>query len=136
MPTGLDTNILIYALAGQDEEKRRVAEGILRDAIENPQEYIISAQALAETIYVVARKAPELLEEARRLVDLLSATLKVASYTTVEVLLASQGPARHFWDRLLAYTYLRHGADKIITEDEKPYKNIIQATNPFREPQE
>ena len=37
MLRGLDTNILVYALAARDEEKRRIAANILREAAKNPQ---------------------------------------------------------------------------------------------------
>ena len=90
MPRGLDTNILVYALIAQDENKRRVAEKILSDAIERPYDYLVSTQVLAETIYVVSRKVPEVLEEAIRLIRLLSITFRVVHYTHLEVLQASK----------------------------------------------
>ncbi|MEB3861613.1 MAG: PIN domain-containing protein [Desulfurococcales archaeon] len=131
---GLDTNILVYALAGE-EEKRRTAEEILRDVIEDPGSYRIAAQVLAEMVYVISRKAPEVLEEAISMANLLSRVLEVLSYTHTEVLQAAGSPARYFWDRLLAYTYRNNGVDVILSEDEKPYKEIIRVENPFKKAQ-
>ena len=132
MVKGLDTIILVYALAGQDEAKSIRAGEVLKSVIEDPENYLVSSQVLAKTIYVVKRKAPELLEEAVRLVQLLSVTVRAVGYGFVEVLQASGSPARYFWDRLLAYTYANNGAEAIITEDEKPYKGIIKTINPFK----
>ena len=123
---GLDTSVLVYALAGQDEHKSSRAADILRSVIEEPENYMISSQVLVETLYVVKRKAPELLEEAVRLVQLLAQTIKVVYYTHAEVLQASASPKRYFWDGLLAYTYLNNGAEAIISEDEKPYKGYTE----------
>ena len=95
---------------------------------------MISSQVLAETLYVMKRKTPELLQETVRLIHLLAQTIKVVSYTHTEVLQASTSPKRYFWDRLLAYTYLNNGVEVIITEDEKPYKDILKVENPFKEP--
>ena len=128
---GLDTNILVYALAGE-EEKRRTAEEILREVIENPGSYRVSAQVLAELIYVISRKAPEVLEEAVSMAKLLSRSLEVVSYTHVQVLQTAGSPVRYFWDRLLAYTYKNNGVEVIVSEDEKPYKDIIRVENPFK----
>ena len=47
---GQDTNILVYALAAQDEEKRRIAANILGGAVEDPNDYAVFVQVLAETI--------------------------------------------------------------------------------------
>ena len=134
MVKGLDTNILVYALAGE-EEKRGTAEEILRGVIEDPGGYRIAAQVLAELIYVISRKAPEVLEEAVNLAKLLSRSLEVVSYTYIEVLQALGSPARYFWDRLLAYTYRNNGVEVIVSEDEKPYKGIIGVENPFKKAQ-
>ena len=81
---------------------------------------------------MISRKAPEVLEETIRLIQLLTRTLRVVHYTHLEVLQASSSPPRHFWDRLLAYTYLNNGAEEIVTEDEKPYKGVLRTLNPFK----
>ena len=70
-------------------------------------------------------------EEAVRLVELLSRTLKVANYAPSEILQASSTPLRYYWDRLLAYTYRNNGVEEIVTEDEKPCRGILRVTNPF-----
>ena len=66
---------------------------------------------------------------------LLSRSLEVVSYTHTEVLQAAGSPARYFWDRLLAYTYRNNGVEAILSEDEKPYKDIIKVENPFKKTQ-
>ena len=68
-------------------------------------------------------------EEAIRLVELLSRTLKVVNYTPSEILQASNAPPRYYWDRILAYTYRSNGVEEIMTEDEKPYRGILKVTN-------
>ena len=132
MPIGLDTNLIVYAITFQDEEKQRIAEEILREALEEPQKYAASVQVLAETVSVISRKAPALLPEALRLVKLISKILSILYYTPTEIEQASNGPPREFWDRLLAYTYKNNGVEEIITEDEKPYEGLINTVNPFR----
>ncbi|BAA80588.1 hypothetical protein APE_1588 [Aeropyrum pernix K1] len=132
MPAGLDTNILIYAMDNKAGEKHEKAVEVIEQALKHPTEYIVSSQVLAETIYAVKRKYPAATPLAQTLAYTLTRTLRVVHYTHLEVLQASQSPPRYFWDRLLAYTYLNNGADRIITEDEKPYRGILKTIDPFR----
>jgi len=135
MLTGLDTNILIYAIDNKAGGKHEKAVEVIEQALKHPAEYIISSQVLAETIYVVKRKYPAATPLAQTLAYTFTRILRVVHYTHLEVLQASQSPPRYFWDRLLAYTYLNNGADTIITEDERPYKGILKTINPFKQPQ-
>ena len=134
MRRGLDTNILIYALDSEAGEKHNIAVGIVEDMLKNPEDYTVAAQVLAETLYVVKRKrVGEHL--ATRLVLAIVQRVPIVSYTSVEVLQSLNSPARHFWDRLLAYTYRNNGVEVIVSEDEKPYKEIIRVENPFKKAQ-
>ncbi len=134
MRRGLDTNILVYALDSEAGEKHDIAVEIVEHMLRNPKDYIVAAQVLAETLYVVKRKrAGEHL--ATRLILTIAQRVPIISYTSVEVLQSLNSPARHFWDRLLAYTYRNNGVEAILSEDEKPYKDIIKVENPFKKTQ-
>ncbi len=124
MLTGIDTNILIYAIDNKAGEKHEKAVEVIEQVLKHPREYIISSQVLAETIYVVKRKYPAATPLAQTLAYTLTRILRVVHYTHLEVLQASQSPLRYLWDRLLAYTYLNNGFGIHLSEDEKPYKGV------------
>ena len=132
MLAGLDTNVLVYVLDSGAGWKHEKAVAIIEHVVKQPKSYIVSSQVLAETLYVVKRKYPPALPLAQALVYMITRRVPTVYYTNLEVLQASQSPPRYFWDRLLAYTYLNNGADTIITEDEKPYKGLINVENPFK----
>jgi len=132
MRIGLDTNVLVYAIDTEAREKHRSAVRIVRDVFSSPEKYLVSSQVLAELLYVAKRKR-QAVPLATKLVVALIQSVRVISYGPLEVVQALTTPRRYFWDRLLAYTYLNHGAAAVITEDEKPYKGITDTINPFKE---
>ena len=132
MRTGLDTNVLIYALDNSDQQKHQKALEILKDVFTHPGNYTIATQVMAETIYVVKRKYPEATDVAVKMIRLLAElpALKMLTYGPEDVLNASQHNA--FWDAILAYTYVKAGVSTILTENTEDYKDLlINAKNPF-----
>lgn len=131
----LDTNILIYAAAGRDEnpEKFEVAARLVQN-----ERFGLSGQVLAE-FYVIARTKPAVplsFEEACRWVDLLSA-FPVAS---VDELLVRQGIAYadrfkvSYWDGAIIAAAERLQAPILYTEDlnHNQVYGSVRVINPFR----
>ena len=44
----IDTNVLVYIADKHDVDKREIAKKVVSDAMRSPEEYLLSAQALAE----------------------------------------------------------------------------------------
>ena len=123
MRRGLDTNILVYMIDSTDEEKHEKALALLEDILRNPSGYAVTAQVVAEFLYVVKRRLPEALGDALFLIERLRAKgLVLGSYTVEEVLRAARQPSGRFWDALIAYTYLSHGVKVILTENVEDFK--------------
>ena len=82
MRKGLDTNIIVYALDNSDRERHRKAVQIVEDLFENPANYAVAVQILAESVYVVKRKYPPAIETLLRLIDLISSVqgVKIVRY--------------------------------------------------------
>ena len=134
MIRGVDTNVLIYALDSGAGWKHERAVEVVEKILKSPENYRISAQVLAETLYVAKRKNPSATPLAQLLILSLSKRVPIVYYTHAEVLQASGSPKRYFWDRLLAYTYLNNGVEVIVTEDGRPYRGVLRVENPFKEP--
>lgn len=134
MRKGLDTSVLVYMIDNTDAEKHEKALALLEDMLRNPGGYALTAQVIAELLYVVKRKLPDALEDALFLAERLRAKgIILGSYTIEEVLRAARHPQGRFWDALIAYTYLSHGVNVILTENIDDFKGLIKAVNPFKE---
>ena len=106
---------------------------LLEDILRNPNKYAVTAQVVAEFLYVVKKKLPAALDDALLLAERLRVKgIIIGPYTIKEVLQATKHPAKRFWDALIAYTYLSHGVEIILTENIEDFKNIINAINPFK----
>ncbi len=131
--TGIDTNILVYAIDSADERKHKIAVEILEDLHENPERYSVALQVIAELIYVTQRKYPEMFDLAVKLALILLKHPKVDrpkySEDIIGIAISAKG---NFWDAVLAYTYLASGVKKILTENVEDFANLpIEAENPF-----
>ena len=136
MRKGLDTSVLVYMIDSSDLEKHEKALTLLEDMLRNPGGYALTAQVVAELLYVVKRKLPDALGDALFLAERLRAKgLILGSYTIEEVLRAARHPPGRFWDALIAYTYLSHGVKLILTENVGDFKGLIKAVNPFEDDQ-
>ena len=52
-----DTNVLVYAASSQDERKRQIALGVLRHALEENHDGVISLQILQEFTNVMLKRS-------------------------------------------------------------------------------
>ncbi len=133
MLIGLDTNILVHATVIQSRVKHEKAKRFLEELVASGK-YLISLQVIGEYYYTILRIAPSLKDEALQLIEILAEPQHLAHYnlqTLNEALRLTTSP-RNFWDTLLALTYLGKGADAIATENEKDFKGMIRAVNPFK----
>lgn len=99
--TGVDTNILFYAIDNSDEKKHRISVKIIEDILRNPEQYKISLQAIAELNYAVARKNKNAAKLASKLSEaLLGFSAMIIHYSEKELRLAIQ--ENNLFDALLA----------------------------------
>ena len=130
--TGIDTNILFYAIDNSDEKKHRISLRIIEDILRNSEQYKISLQAIAELNYAVARKN----KNAAKLASELSETLlahsgMIVHYTEKELRLAIN--ESKLFDALLTYTYVTSGCHEIYSENLKDMPKVkgVKFINPF-----
>ena len=95
MRRGLDTNVLVYALDSEAGRKHDIAVKIVEHMLHNPNEYAVSAQVLAEMIYVVKRKRVGE-DLATRLTIAVIDRVPLLTYTGTEIIQALQAPRRYF----------------------------------------
>jgi len=132
----LDTNILIYAAAGKNDDpsKFRVAEKLVMDGY-----FGLSGQVLAEFYVNVLTKpkVPLTLSEAEQWVDLLSA-FPVAAVDDVLVrqgIIYSRQFRISYWDAAIVAAAERLGTPILYTEDlnHDQLYGTVRVRNPFRE---
>ena len=132
----LDTNILIYAAAGKNDDpgKFQVAEKLVMDGY-----FGLSGQVLAEFYVNVLTKpkVPLTLSEAEQWVDLLSA-FPVAAVDDVLVrqgIIYSRQFRISYWDAAIVAAAERLGAPILYTEDlnHDQLYGTVRVRNPFRE---
>ncbi|MBI2597750.1 MAG: PIN domain-containing protein [Candidatus Diapherotrites archaeon] len=132
----IDTNILVYAL-DKDSEKHEKAKETIKNQCEKGSA-IVSAQNLAEFVFVVTEKKKKLsAEQANQFVFDLSDNSAVLSYSTSEIIRASQLKFEYktnFFDSLIVATMEKAGVFTIITENEKDFVKInwLKVINPFK----
>ena len=131
----VDTNVLVYLADRHDAGKREIAKGIIVDAMRNPEEYILGAQALAEFSNVCLRKFKMDADTVRDYLGFLSG-LRIAPYTLKNVERALEVKTKYqlqFFDSLLLATAEANGCDTFLSEDlnsGQVYCGMI-AVNPF-----
>jgi predicted nucleic acid-binding protein len=132
----LDTNVLVYAYDSTNPAKRRVARGLLEEAVKGM--HVISTQVLAEFAAamlhrVTPRADPKLLAEA---LDVLAPVrLIVADGEVVRRAIAARTSyGLHFYDSMIVAAAERAGCDRLLSEDFNSGQSYfgITAENPFR----
>lgn len=133
MLIGLDTNILVHATVIEDKNKHEKAKELIEKLVEN-RKYLVSLQVVAEYYYTIIRIAPQLMEEARELVEILATPQNTVHYdlSIINEALEKSGSPRRFWDALIALTYTRAGAEAVATENEEDFKHLAKTINPFK----
>ena len=134
----LDTNVFIYQLDSSDARKHKIAERLVRDALQN-ERACISYQVVQECLNTILRKAVVALDaQGTRayLEAVLLPLMKVgASAALYERALDIQSRWRFgFYDSLIVASALVAGCDTLLTEDLQHGQVIetLTISNPFK----
>jgi predicted nucleic acid-binding protein len=134
----LDTNVFVYQLDASDARKHKIAEALVRQALER-ESACISFQVVQECLNTAVRKAEVALDasQARAYLDaVLLPLMKVgASAALYQRALDLQGRWRFgFYDSLIVAAALSAGCTRLLTEDLQHGQRIETLTveNPFR----
>ena len=129
----VDTNIVVYALSGQDSAKQAVAQRLLAErGAARPS---LSTQVLAETYSVLTRKLRWAPDDALAAVTLLK-QLRVVALTPETQLDALRLTVEHRlsgWDAMVVQAALQAGCDTLFSEDLQPGRRFgsLEVVNPF-----
>ncbi|MFY7856626.1 MAG: PIN domain-containing protein [Rubrivivax sp.] len=129
----VDTNVVVYALSGQDPAKQAVAQRLLAErGAARPS---LSTQVLAETCSVLTRKLRWAPDDALAAVTLLK-QLRVVALTPETQLDALRLAVEHRlsgWDAMVVQAALQAGCDTLFSEDLQPGRRFgsLEVVNPF-----
>ena len=129
----VDTNVVVYALSGQDPAKQAVAQRLLAErGAARPS---LSTQVLAETYSVLTRKLRWAPDDALAAVTLLK-QLRVVALTPETQLDALRLAVEHRlsgWDAMVVQAALQAGCDTLFSEDLQPGRRFgsLEVVNPF-----
>lgn len=133
----VDTNILVYAFAGNDAARSPVAHALLRDLME-AKTLCTSTQVLQELFVVLTRKTRNSMtaEQALRYLDRVARfPVFTLDYSVVrQAAELCQSAKLSFWDALLVVAAARSRARYLYTEDLQHGQKIlgVEIVNPFR----
>jgi len=136
-PGFVDTNVLVYALAADDDTRSPVAQDLLRKLMKS-RALRLSTQVLQELFVTLTRKVrePQAPAQALRYLDqLASFPVIVPDYPAVrDAAELSVGAKLSFWDALVAVSAARAGARFLYSEDFNDGQTIlgVEVVNPFR----
>lgn len=119
---GIDTNILVRFLVGDDEQQARKVYTIFKDVERNKEELFVPLSVVLElmwvleSVYAIERKS--IIEVLREL--LLMPILKFEHQSGLQQCLqAAQGTSFDLSDLLIAHAAQEQGCETVITFDEK-----------------
>jgi predicted nucleic acid-binding protein len=133
----VDTNVLVYALAGDDPERASTAQRLLRHLMRT-QKLHTSMQVLQELYVTLTRKVrrPLAPDQALRYLDRIAAwPILTPDYGAVRsAITLSTGHRLSFWDALIVVAASRSGAKRLYTEDLQHGQVLlgVEVVNPFR----
>ena len=132
----IDTNVFIYLFDETSADKRRIAEQLIRQSLENGSG-CISYQVVQETINIVTRKLKASPEEARQLLDNILEPLWRVNPSRALFRRGLEIQARYkfgFYDSLIIAAALDAGCRTLYTEDLQHEQQIEDLTivNPFQ----
>jgi predicted nucleic acid-binding protein len=132
----VDTNVLVYAFDEGKSSKKRVAQRLMNELMEEDR-LRVSTQVLQELFVTLTRKVSRRCssEEALAVLEDLSAwPLMVVDYAAIRAAagLAEQAELS-FWDALVIVAAARTGAAVLYTEDLNDRQEIlgVRISNPF-----
>jgi predicted nucleic acid-binding protein len=138
-PSFVDTNVLVYALAGDDPVRSPRAQELLKGLMRTNL-LRCSTQVLQECYVALTRKVKSRLdpEQALRYLDQI-ATWPVTTIDYPMIRDAAHVQARDrvsFWDALIVVAASRSGAVRLYSEDLNAGQRIfgVEVVNPFRDP--
>jgi predicted nucleic acid-binding protein len=132
----VDTNVLVYAFDNTSSPKKRVAERLMNELIEEDR-LRVSTQVLQELFVTLTRKVPRpcTIEEALAVLEDLTAwPLMVIDFAAIRAAVELADQAKlSFWDALVVVAAARTGAAVLYTEDLNHGQEIlgVRINNPF-----
>ena len=140
----IDTNILVYAydLKEANSKKRKIALELIKKTWNDEQNYAISAQNLAEFMFVLISKVKdlEIIKQGELVVQdvINSNNWRVLYYdenTVLKAINLYNETKSHFWDALIVATMLESRIFNIFTENSSDFKKFknINVINPFED---
>ena len=132
----VDTNVLVYAVAGDDARRSPAAQKLVRELMA-AQVFRTSIQVLQELFVTLTRKVrtPLTAEQAARYLDQIAAwPVIVLDYRAMRDAIELSASAKlSFWDALIIVAAARSGAKRLYTEDLQDGQEIlgVEIVNPF-----
>ena len=136
VPSFVDTNVLVYALDKSNSPKKRVAQRLINELMEEDR-LRVSTQVLQELFVPLTRKVkqPCSSEEALAVLEDLTAwPLMAVDYAAIRAAVRLADEAKlSFWDALVVVAAARTGAAVLYTEDLNDGQEIlgVRISNPF-----
>jgi predicted nucleic acid-binding protein len=133
----IDTNILVYAIDKQEGSKNLKAKELINRCWQGKDNFAVSAQNLAEFVFVSTTKAKLDFEQAKVMVGFIIEfvgfiKINYSAETVLSAVDIADEFKMSFWDSLLAATMRENGIFNIYTENAKDFKMPwIKAVNPF-----
>lgn len=135
----LDTNIFVYSFDPTDKNKQKIAQRLIKNALEN-HTGIISAQIIQEFFNVAAKKfkSPPSHETCREYLEKIFVPLCEifpSIRLLTEALSIREETKYGFYDSLIISAALQGNCHFLYTEDMQDGQNIrgVKILNPFRE---
>jgi predicted nucleic acid-binding protein len=131
-----DTNVLVYAFDRSSSPKKRVAQRLINELMEEDR-LRVSTQVLQELFVTLTRKVsrPCSSDEALAVLEDLAAwPLMAVDYAAIRAAVGLAGQAKlSFWDALVVVAAARTGAAVLYTEDMNDGQEIlgVRISNPF-----
>jgi predicted nucleic acid-binding protein len=132
----VDTNVLVYAFDKSSSPKKRVAQRLMNELMEEDV-LRLSTQVLQELFVTLTRKVPQHCssEEALAVLEDLTAWhLMVIDYGAIRAAVGLADEVKlSFWDALIVVAAARTGAAVLYTEDLNDGQEIlgVRISNPF-----
>ena len=132
----VDTNVLVYAFDQSGSPKKRIAQGLLNELMEEDR-LRVSTQVLQELLVTLTKKVKEPCsrEEALAVLEDLTAwPLMVVDFAAIRSAVGLAAQAKlSFWDALVVIAAARTGAALLYTEDLNDGQEIlgVRVCNPF-----
>jgi predicted nucleic acid-binding protein len=135
-PSFVDTNVLVYAIAGDDATRSPLAQELLRELM-HTRRLRTSTQVLQELYVTLTRKgkSPLAPRDALRYIDQLAAwPITITDFKAIRrAIELSAGGMFSFWDALIVVAAVNSGAKILYSEDLQAGHEVLglRIVNPF-----